>query len=309
VLNYDATLAVSAETKKKVFEVAEALAYEKRSNRKVKSAKIALIHWCTDEEELDDLYYMSIRLGIESKCRQCNLGIVKFFSSQIEELRKENVQGIIAVGKFSQGEIAVLREITPHVVFVDSSPEEDCYDSVGAGFANATKRVLDYLLGKGHSRIGYIGGREVFKDKTSAVEDPREETFVVYLREKALFDPGRVYLGNFSVEDGYRLMKRAIDEQGVNLPTAFFVGNDSMAIGCLKALGEAGIRVPDQVNIIGVNDISISRYISPALSTVKVDTKLMGETAVELLLERFNGRSVAKKVILATELIIRQSSF
>jgi LacI family transcriptional regulator len=93
------------------------------------------------------------------------------------------------------------------------------------------------------------------------------------------------------------------------LPTAFFVGNDAMAIGCLRALLEEKISVPDRVNIIGVNDISVSKYVFPSLSTVKIHTELMGETAVDLLLERLNDRIVSKKVFVGTELLIRQSSF
>ncbi|VBB09854.1 laci bacterial regulatory protein hth signature [Lucifera butyrica] len=309
VLNYDLTLSVSAETKKKVFEIAEQLAYEKRTPRKAGTAKIALIHWFTEEEELDDLYYMSIRLGIEKCCRQYKLGIVRFFPDSMDGLAKENIQGVIAVGKFSGTEVSSFQAITNNLVFVDFSPDEDQFDSVGVNFARATRRVMDYFQAKGHRKIGYIGGRETFRDKTAMIEDPREAAFKAYLQAENLFRPSYVYGGNFSVNDGYALMKKAVAEHGEQLPTAFFVGNDSMAIGCLKALDEAQIAVPERVNLISVNDISLAQYVSPALSTVRVDTELMGETAVDLLLERFNGRTLAKKVTMATQLIIRQSSF
>lgn len=309
VLNYDLTLSVSDETKKKIFEIAEELSYEKRTMRKIATTKIALIHWYTEKEELGDLYYMSIRLGIEKRCKQHNLGIVKFFENNIEELSKENIQGIIAVGKFSEEEISCFKGITKNIVFVDSSPDEDIFDSVVVNFEKITKQVIDYLLKKGHEKIGYIGGKETFKDKTSDIRDDREVTFKSYLNEKGLLKDDYVYISDFTVSDGYKLMKKAIEEHGEQLPTAFFVGNDSMAIGCLRALGEAQVSVPDRVNIIGVNDISVSQYVFPPLSTVKVHTELMGETAVDLLIERFAGRNVSKKVTVSTGLKIRQSSF
>ncbi|WP_010240625.1 LacI family DNA-binding transcriptional regulator [Clostridium arbusti] len=309
VLNYDETLSVSDTTKKKVFEIAEKLSYEKRTNRNTVNTKVALIHWYTREEELDDLYYMSIRLGIEKHCKHYNLGVVEFFQNNSDKLNKENIQGIIAVGKFSKGEINMFKGITKNIVFVDYSPDEDNFDSVVVNFENVTKKVIDYFLKKGHENIGYIGGRESFKDDNHHIEDSREMTFKSYLASKKLLKEENVYIGKFSVNDGYTLMKKAIDESGDNLPTAIFVGSDSMALGCLKALGEAEISVPKSVNIIGVNDISISRYFSPSLSTVKVYTELMGETAVDLLMERFNGRNISKKVVVSTKLKIRQSSF
>ncbi|PFK46757.1 LacI family transcriptional regulator [Bacillus cereus] len=309
VLNNDPLLSVSDETKRKIFEAAEELSYKKRTSRKKELPKIALVHWYTEEEELNDLYYMSIRLGIEKRCEQQGLKIVKLFHSQMEELMKENIQGMIAIGKFSEREIDLFEAITKNIVFVDSSPNEEMFDSVVVDFEKVTRKVIDYLIEKEHQKIGYIGGRETFKDQTSEIEDPRERAFIKYMKKQELLYEKNIYIGQFSVNDGYLLMKQAIEEQQGQLPTAFFVGNDTMAIGCLRALNEHGIAVPERVNIIGVNDISISQYLSPALSTVKVYTGLMGETAVDLLMERFSGRYLAKKVILSTKLNIRESSF
>lgn len=304
LLNYDATLSVSDETKKRVFEIAEELSYEKRTARRGESNKIALINWRTQEEELNDLYYMSIRLGIENRCDQLSLNLVKFFKNSISEISKENIQGMIILGSYGKDEIAILKDITPNMVFVDCLlSDEDSFDYVVIDHARATKKVIDYFIEKGHKNIGYIGGN------VASAYDSRRSSFKAYLLEKGMFQGDYVYSGKFLVTDGYELMKKAIAEHGNDLPTAFFIGNDSMAIGCLRALHEAKIDVPDRVNIVGLNDISISQYMSPALSTVKVHTELMGETAVDLLIESWNGRTIAKKVVVATELKIRKSSF
>ncbi|MFV9511250.1 LacI family DNA-binding transcriptional regulator [Tepidibacillus sp. LV47] len=308
VLNYDPTLSVTDETRKKIFEIAEELSYKKRSV-KTQTSKIAIIHWYTEKEELEDLYYMSIRLGIEQRCQQLGIQVVNYFYNKLNEVRQENIQGIIAVGKFSENEVAALSEITEYIIFVDYSPDDNAYDSVVIDFEEATKKIINYLLAKGHRSIGYIGGREKFKDGSSEIEDLRDKTFRSYLQERNLFNESFMYIGKFTVNDGYRLMKQAIHDHGENLPTAFFAGNDSIAIGCLRALHEENIAVPERVNIIGINDISISKYIFPSLTTLKVYTELMGETAVDLLLERIAGRKVAKKIIIATELIKRNSSF
>lgn len=309
VLNYDPTISVADETKKRIFEVAEELSYKKKANRKSTYPKVAIIHWYTEKEELDDLYYMSIRIGAENQCQSNNLQVIKLFYDNYEEIINEDVQGIIAVGKFSLKQADELRRVTDNIVFVDCSPDDETYDSVVVDFEKATRKVLDYLIDKGHQSIGFIGGREYYKDQTSTIEDLRETTFKSYLSVKNLLNEKAIYVSTFSVDQGYQLMKQAIQENGDALPTAFFVGNDSMAIGCLHALLEEKISVPERVNIIGVNDISVSKYVFPALSTVKIYTEIMGGTAVDLLLERLNERVVPKKVFVGTELLIRQSSF
>lgn len=308
VLNYDSSLSVTDDTRKKIFEVAEALSYKKKALKKATASKIAIIHWYTEKEELEDLYYMSIRYGIEQRCQQLDIQYVNYFYDDLDEIKNENLQGIIAVGKFSRKQADSLAEITESIVFADYSPDED-YDSVVIDFERATRKIIDYLLEKGHRSIGFIGGRETFKDGFSEIEDTRETAFRSYTAQKGIFDEQYIYIGSFSVNTGYTMMKKAIEEHGDRLPTAIFAGNDLIAIGSLRALHEANIQVPERVNVIGINDISVSKYIFPSLTTLKVHTELMGETAVDLLVERNEGRKIAKKVFLATELIARSSSF
>ncbi|WML38026.1 LacI family DNA-binding transcriptional regulator [Neobacillus sp. OS1-2] len=309
VLNYDTTLSVGDETKKRIFEAAEELSYKKKPVRKQESGKIALLQWYTEKEELEDLYYMSIRLGVENRCRQLGFQLDKYFQDNYEMLKSDEVQGLVAIGKFSENQVKELHSITNHIVFVDSSPDEEQFDSIVIDFEKATEKVLEHFVAKGHEKIGYIGGREGFKDKTSIIEDQRELAFKRYLGEKGLLNEALMYCGTFSADDGHSLMTKAIQQHGENLPSAFFAGNDSIAVGALRALLEEGIAVPERVNIIGVNDISISKYVYPSLSTVKVYTELMGETAVDTLLERIDGRKTAKKIFIATKLVIRNSSF
>ena len=92
-----------------------------------------------------------------------------------------------------------------------------------------------------------------------------------------------------------------------DLPTAFFIGNDSMCIGAMNALVENGINVPKDISLIGYNDITSTEYVNPPLTTVKVYTEVMGETAVTMLLECLGERGVPLKVITPTSLIIRNS--
>jgi LacI family transcriptional regulator len=252
VLNYDSSLSVGDETKKRIFEVAEQLSYKKKPARKLETGKIALLQWHTEKEELEDLYYMSIRLGVENQSRQWGFSVAKYFQDNYADLKQDEIQGLIAIGKFSNKQIKDMVSITNNIVFVDISPDEEKFDSIVIDFEKATKKVIDHYLKHGHETIGYIGGREVFKDQTSLIEDQREVTFKTYLGAKGLLNEAYMYAGAYSVSDGHSLMKKAILEHGEKLPTAFFAANDSLAVGALRALLEEGIPVPGRVNISGL---------------------------------------------------------
>ncbi|NEW00623.1 substrate-binding domain-containing protein [Bacillus megaterium] len=100
-------------------------------------------------------------------------------------------------------------------------------------------------------------------------------------------------------------MKKFI-EKG-SLPSAMLIASDPMAIGAMRALNEANIKVPQDLSIISFDDIEAAAYLNPPLSTVKIHTDEMGKMAVKLLYDRIKGRSVPIKAILAADFILRDS--
>ncbi|MDX9692344.1 MAG: LacI family DNA-binding transcriptional regulator [Acholeplasmataceae bacterium] len=311
VLNYDKSLSISEEKRKLILETAENLDYQTPKRKKMSLKKpliFGLIHWYTMHQELEDTYYLSIRLGIERSCYDKHIELVKIFKTN-ESYVLDNLKpldGVIAVGKFSSDEIKMFEEKFPFVVFVDSCPDDIKFDSVTIDFKQAFKKAIDYILSLGHKRIGYIGGREYIGRDQLELGEQREIVFKEYLQEKGLFDEKNVHIGSFTIESGYELMKKAIEQN--HLPTAFMIASDGMAIGLLKAAYEAGIRIPKDLSIFSFNDITQSQYTIPPLSTVKVYKEFMGEQAVTLLMEKTTGqRTISKKVIIPTELVIRES--
>ncbi len=313
VLNHDDTLSVADETKKRVFEVAQSLNYKTLRERNSlqsppkEKMRIGLIHWYSEVQELGDPYYMAIRLGIEQECFQRQLELVKLFKqgSDFQPEWLEGLDGIIALGKFGEEEIDIIHEGTDNIVFVDYSPKRQEHDSVVSDFRTSTLEVLEFLLEAGHSRIGYIGGVE-YLDGKEKIKDEREQTFFEFMSMRNLYNPTYLHTGRFTAEDGYSLMKEALAH--MDRPTAYIVGSDSMAVGCLRALHENGVQVPEEISIVSFNDIPTSAFLHPPLTTVKVHTEFMGETAVELLLERMNTkRAISKKVVIPTKLMVRDS--
>ena len=151
-------------------------------------------------------------------------------------------------------------------------------------------------------------GQEYTKESHVALVDPRFVAFKETLKDLDLYHQEWVVEAAFSVEEGYQAMKDFIEEADTR-PTAFFAASDTLAIGVMRALQEAAIRVPEDISIIGFNDISVAKYVSPTLTTVKVHTEWMGELAVETMKELcLNPPPVPRKIIVGTEFIQRDST-
>ncbi|RYM06529.1 LacI family DNA-binding transcriptional regulator [Sporolactobacillus sp. THM7-7] len=309
VLNHDETLSVSDATRKKIFEVAERLNYRKHLKKKEKKTfQIAIVQWYSEKEEINDLYYLSIRLSVEKQMEENHFNFIRIYNS-FEKKPQAAIDGIIAIGKFSEEQVRQLTEWNPNICFVDSDQSRLRKDSVVADFQQATASVIDYFMRNGHRRIGLLAGKEYYSDHSTELVDERLLVFKRLMQKKGLYKENYCYMGTFTVDSGYEMMTRAIRDLGDDLPTAFFMANDSIAIGAMKALKEHDISVPDRVSVVGFNDIILAKYMTPSLSTVKVHTELMGREALNLLAERLTEhRQVAKKVILSTDLIIRSSS-
>lgn len=312
VLNQDQAMSVSDETRTKIFTIAEQLGYKKskKTNKRSKSShRIAIIEWYTEQEELDDLYYYSIRLGAEKRAQELGFEIIIIFNND-SMVQLENIDGIIAIGKFSPDKIKELETYSDNLVFVDSDTLNYGHSCVTTDFENSVINVIDYFINNGLKKIGMIAGQETSSDKSTLLSDPRLNTFQSYLKQLKLYDPNLIKIGSFSSEAGYKIMKKFIIELGDNLPQAFFAANDALASGALRALQEAKIPVPERVSLISFNDTSLAKYMYPKLSTVTVFTEEMGKQAIQILEQSFlkDSPSVAYMVKLATRLTIRESS-
>lgn len=219
----------------------------------------------------------------------------------IQILQEKMVDGIILTASESSISKSLDRCNTP-MVLVDRDIASD--KKVGRivvdneeGAYNAT----NFLIKKGCKNIGFISADS--KTKLSA------ERLNGY--EKALIDNGlkidkeKIFLQNYTIESGYQgtmalLMQTEID--GV------YCGNDLIAIGAIKALKEKNIKIPEEVKIIGFDDISISQYIDPPLTTIKQPIYQMGEEAVEMLISMIEEKSIKMTKVLETILVERGSS-
>lgn len=307
VLNYDETLVVPDSTRKKIFEIAQELEYvNTRSKKSKKEYVIAIVRGYSEKEELEDTYYLSIRLSIEKFLNEENAEVFVLGKNESED-RLKGIDGIIGIGVFSAKEIEKLAAFNDNIVFADANAGES-RDSVLFNMKEAVWKVLDYLRELGHERIGFIGGMDApnSENTNQTHVDSRITYFKEYMTENGFFKEEYVRIGEFNPSSGHRLMKELMELE--DRPTAIFAANDAIAIGAYHGVYEKGLRIPEDVSIIGFNDISTAKYIVPPLTTVRIHTDFLGETAAQMLMERIKGgRELSKVVITPTKLMIRAS--
>ncbi len=317
VLNNDDSITVLEETRQRILLAAKELGYQtihERRKQQSESPKnnpgIGIISCQTVEEELNDPYFISIRQGIEEELNK--QGINKVGSYRLNDMLTVphdllKMDGLLIIGRLGEDVLKQVSNNIQNIVYINYVPDDELYDSVTIDFEKATKKALQHLIDIGYKRIGYIGGveREHLKQQKVVSEDMRLTTFESMIKNGDLEGSEAIYIGEYTMSQGYELMKKALKKK--NVPKAFFVASDPMAIGALHALQEAGLSVPSDVALVAFDDIEAAKFSSPPLSTVKVYTKEMGQTGVKLLMDRINGRKLPIKVTVPTTLVIRQS--
>ncbi|WP_028562759.1 LacI family DNA-binding transcriptional regulator [Paenibacillus pinihumi] len=307
VLNDDHTLSVTDETRQRILSIADELDYQTPRNRKgnkqkdLSKIKIGTVMFLTEDQEEMDRYFMSIRQGIQKECAAAGVKSTEIFRKSLFETPDMNfgdVDGLIFIDRSYNFNDQPVKQMK-NVVFVDSSPDIESFDSVVIDFERVTQQALNHLIGMGHTKIGYIGGPRAYG------KDPRQHFYERIMKEKGLFNTDYMYIGGWWSSEGNRLMNEAIDRG--DLPTAFFIASDQLAIGALHALKEAGIQAPEDVAIIGFNDIEISQFMSPPLTTFHIQAELMGRMAVKLVLDQIRGREEPVQVVVPTKFIVRSS--
>ncbi|RXZ79866.1 LacI family DNA-binding transcriptional regulator [Paenibacillaceae bacterium] len=313
VLNRDNTLSVSDDTRQRILSIAEGLNYQTPRNRKaslnkavvegseLSHIKIGIVMFLTEDQEELDYYFHAIRQGIEKECMASGIRTADIFRMSMYETPDMNfgeVDGVIFTDRPYDFNLQRAKQIK-NVVFIDSAPDVESFDSVVIDFERVTKLALDHLFELGHTKIGYIGGNRTYG------KDQRQSYYERHMKDRDLFNPEHMFVGGWWTLEGNRLMNEAI--QKGNLPTAFFIANDELAIGAMHAIKEAGLRVPEDVAIVGFNDIDIAEYMNPPLSTIRIQPEMMGKMAVKLLIDQMKGRDIPVQVTVASKLIVRSS--
>lgn len=299
VLNFDPTLSVGDDTRKLIIQTAEALNYAPPRQRRDQGElrNFVLSHHLSPSDELGDPYYIGVRLGIEQRAAARGLTIQRITDTGTAPKLIRESAGVIAVGYHSRAEIRALKKHTGTLVFADYAPEVSGCDSVSANLSIAMRKALELIQQRPTTYLGWAADPDAPNQRTTTFLEWADQA------QNANCD---CLLGDRSETGGYHLAKQALTRD--IRPRTLICGNDTMAIGAYRAAHELGLLIPADIEIIGFNDISAASFMTPPLTTVRLPAEAIGQTAVDLLIERIEGRITSKSVVLDSELIRRGST-
>lgn len=307
---------VLPENKERVLKAVEELGF--RTNMVARALKtkasndIALII-----PDFNNPFFPELARGVEDEANKAGLQVLLCNSDRmaakeqkyIESLITKNISGLIMVKM--QLPLEYIGQVCKKmpVVLVDAGLPACCgYDVINIDDKGGTLKGLELLYSEGHTRIGFISGM-----MDSASSYSRYDTYLEFLEDKGLPTIKEyVIKGDYSWNSGYKASK--VFMSLAVPPTAIFAANDLMAIGCIKALKELGLRVPQDVSVLGYDNIDMAKLCSPPLTTINQPKYDIGTLSVKMLLSRMELRQnaeddsrVGEQTLLPTYVVNRES--
>lgn len=264
--------------------------------------------------DISNAFFAEMTKGVEDIVRSNKYNLLLCNSNSKNSLELEcinmladsSVDGIIitmspeSYGEKEQLSLAALKNLGLHAVIVDSFNEIDQFSTVSIDNFQAACTAVEYLISLGHKRIACITGP--IGPKTT---ENRLNGYKASLKKhNIIYDESMVYYGDYHYQSGYD----AVSVLLANKPTAIFCLNDLMAYGAIKALKKQRINVPDDISIIGFDNIFFSQMIEVPLSTVSQPIYEMGKKAAQVLIDELTTKQKTQHIIFDPTLKIRQST-
>lgn len=226
------------------------------------------------------------------------------FEKQVKNLVEEDSSALVLVGaELLDQDFRFFESTECPLLIIDYWHYSMKYNGILINNEDAVAEAVSYLVSKGHKNIGYLKGS--FRIKSFQA---RECGYLKGIEQSQLvYNPDYTVLLSTTMDGAYQDMKLYL-KRNPKLPTAYFADNDMIALGAMKAMKEAGIKIPDEVSMVGFDDLPFSEISSPRLSSLRVPKQAMGEMAVHRVLEMMNSRQLVKtKILVCPEFIERDS--
>jgi LacI family purine nucleotide synthesis repressor len=300
---------LNPQTKSHVLEVARRLNYVPNLNGKqLKSGTTKMLGFFTTS--VSGPYFYKLVEAMSRQCDRLGYGLNVFVTKDkqvvMSNILGRRVDGVIIYEELGidAQDIAAMKKDKIKAVFLDRVLEDEgmgsiLFDSYESGY-EATK----YLIGLGHKRIAYISGVDTMFDSVE-----RREGYLAALRQYELpVDEDYIIQGYFEEDSTYSAIKSFLRLHPEKLPDAFLAGNDLSAMGCIQALKSCGYDVPQDVSVVGFDDIDIAPYYSPPLTTIRNQIAKQGMLAIDHLVHMIQEKEQGAIQKLQGELIVRGSS-
>lgn len=317
----DERVTLTPETRERVLTVIQQLGYQPdaraqalRSGGVTKTIGLLL-------PDLHNPYYWKVAAGVEQEAQKAGFDLALYSTAlnaereqrTLQALAQRRIDGLILHLTFPHQvsdtlELFARRRhplviLNEPVVMGERTPVKLDTVALKPGYRENARQMMHHLFALGHQRIGFIYG----------VATPTIDSGRLYAYQEALVDMGLVVdealivRCGVTLEDGYQAALTLL--QRTPRPTAMVAINDLLAMGALRALGEKGLAVPQDISLAGFDDIDMAAYLNPPLTTVQYDADAVGRAAVRMILQRLQApEQPARIVYIPTHFLIRGST-
>jgi len=216
------------------------------------------------------------------------------------------VDAVIYVGMFDRDISGIITDMRKPIVIAYSTSQDTHACSVTYENEEAAAELTRYLIKQGHKRIGVITGLS----QSTPAQVRLAGISKAQIEAGIALNSGLVRNGDWERSSGYTCMKDLLKIDNSHRPTAVIAMNDFMAVGAMDAIREAGLRIPEDISIVGFDNRDVSDYVSPKLTTVEIDLKAIGFAAAKLATEKLRGtgENINKQsIIIPSNLVLRET--
>ena len=306
---------VSPETRSRVVDAAVTLGYHRENHTTTVENAISVIGMLTKHdyglEVTVNPFYSHVERGVERECRKRNIGLM-YSAIEVDHqnrpviwplmLSEQRIDGLLLIGTFIEGTVDQLqRQANIPIVLIDSYASNLPFDSVLIDNADGATRAVDYLIELGHKHIGILGSNP---ESPPGVFERR----VCY--QKALKKAGISH--EYIIDCGLKRESafKATKELLTRCPqiTAIFAVNDDCAIGVMNAVHDMKLRIPNDISVMGFDNIDLAKEITPALTTIHVHKSWLGILGVRNLVDRIQNPDQPRIYTTVTTQLIERDS-
>jgi DNA-binding LacI/PurR family transcriptional regulator len=281
-----------------------------RSLAKKSSEAIGVLIPSTTEEFFMNPFFPEVLRGITDVAKREGYDLLLSTSDSGKEdvrsltrmIHGKRVDGVLLLSSRMQDPLMQVLQENPFPATLIGRPEMDLPISwVNNDNVTACYEATRHLIGLGHQRIGFLGG-----DENLMVTSDRLRGYHQALEEAGFpTDRRLMFASSFVEQGGYLGMTRLLALP--DRPTAVIASDDLLAFGAMRAAGELGYRIPEDIAVVGFNNVRLTEMSNPSLTSVDVQIYELGVTAANLLIEQMRGGEMAKHVIVPTQMVVRHS--
>jgi len=263
----------------------------------------------------ESTFHPAVIEGVEKQARQFGLQTTfvhldiaagAAYRKRVDELCSDASGAILLLGtELGEDDFDDFSEAENRLVLLDSWSDRHYFNAVTIANEDSAFRAVSYLVSRGHRTIGYLAGDfriQNFKYREAGYRRALEAAGIT-------FDPARCVTLGTTLERAHADMCTWLgNHPSTEMPTAYFADNDVLAVGALRAFNEAGYSIPDDVSIIGFDDLAFSSFSNPPLTTIHVPKQEIGQLAVRMLMESMTDpQHYTRKVQVSTNFVERAS--